>query len=87
MNKLLSLFLLIAISSTTAFSQNVMVKRAKVDALNSALNFANEGAHGMLIVHRMLENYNQDINKYVDLESFKINFLAGCWGCNKCNIS
>lgn len=76
MNKLLTFFLLIVISSTTAFSQNAMVKRAKVDALNSALNFANEGAHGMLIVHRMLENYNQDINKYVDLESFKINFYT-----------
>ena len=53
-----------------------MQKRAKVEALNSALHFANESSHGMLIVHRMLENYNQDINKYVDLESFKINFYT-----------
>ena len=53
-----------------------MQKRAKVEALNSALHFANESTHGMLIVHRMLENYNQDINKSVDLESFKINYYT-----------
>lgn len=76
MNKLLTLFLLITLSTGSAYSQNAMVKRAKVEALNSALNFANEGAHGMLIVHRMLENYNQDINKYVDLDSYKINLFT-----------
>lgn len=73
-------FLIIAmtlcLTLTSVTAQNVMQKRAKVDALNSALEFANESSHGLLIVHRMLENYNQDVNKYVDLESFKINFYT-----------
>ena len=68
--------LILIIGSQGVSAQNIMQKRAKVEALNSALHFANEGTHGLLIVHRMLENYNQDINKYVDLESFKINYYT-----------
>lgn len=68
--------LILSLGSLGISAQNIMQKRAKVEALNSALHFANEGTHGMLIVHRMLENYNQDINKYVDLESFKINYYT-----------
>ncbi|MFT6337391.1 MAG: hypothetical protein ACJATI_004154 [Halioglobus sp.] len=74
--KLLFVLLILGFGSLNISAQNVMQKRAKVEALNSALHFANESSHGMLIVHRMLENYNQDINKYVDLESFKINFYT-----------
>jgi len=74
--KILFIFLIFSSGSVDVSAQNIMQKRAKVEALNSALHFANEGTHGMLIVHRMLENYNQDINKYVDLESFKINFYT-----------
>ena len=48
--------------------------RAK--ALNNYVYFVNESIHGMLIVHRLLENFNLDINKYVDLESFQINFYS-----------
>jgi hypothetical protein len=74
--KILFVVLILSLGSMGVSAQNIMQKRAKVEALNSALHFANEGAHGMLIVHRMLENYNQDINKYVDLESFKINYYT-----------
>ncbi len=76
MNKIFTLILFLIFSFSKTEGQNIIQKRNKVDALNSALNFTNEGTHGMLIVHRMLENYNQDINKYVDLESFKINFYT-----------
>ncbi len=71
--KLVFFLLILGFGSVNISAQNVMQKRAKVEALNSALHFANESSHGMLIVHRLLENYNQDINKYVDLESFNIN--------------
>ncbi len=74
--KLVFLLMVILIVPNMVLSQNIMQKRAKVDALNSVLHFANESTHGMLVVHRMLENYNQDINQYVDLESFKINFYT-----------
>ncbi len=30
----------------------------------------------MLIVHRLLENFNQEVNKFVDLESHQINFYS-----------
>lgn len=76
MKKVVGVFLALFLSSTVLCGQNVLSKESKVDALNSVLHFVNEGAHGMLIVHRMLENYNQDINKYVDLESFKINYYT-----------
>ncbi len=76
MNKVLLFFLTMIFSFGTVDGQNALSKQAKIEALNSVLHFVNEGAHGMLIVHRMLENYNQDINKYADLESFKINFYT-----------
>lgn len=76
MNKVFLLFLTMIFSIGSVNGQNALSKQAKVDALNSVLHFVNEGSHGMLIVHRMLENYNQDINKYADLESFKINFYT-----------
>ncbi len=62
--------------SFSAISQNRLQKSKKLEDLNAVINFANESTHGMLVVHRMLENYNQDINKYVDLESHKINFYT-----------
>ena len=45
-------------------------------ALNNYVYFINESIHGMLIVHRLLENFNLDINKYVDLDSYQINFYS-----------
>ncbi|MEE9437946.1 MAG: hypothetical protein V3V14_03030 [Saprospiraceae bacterium] len=77
MHRLIILTLFIfSLSTMQVYSQNALAKKQKIEALNSTLNFINEGCHGMLIVHRMLENYNQDINKYVDLESYKINFYS-----------
>ena len=47
-----------------------------VSTLNDYVKFTNESIHGMLIVHRLLELYNQDINKYVDLEGYELNFFS-----------
>lgn len=47
-----------------------------VSTLNDYVKFTNESIHGMLIVHRLLELYNQDINKYVDLEGYDLNFFS-----------
>lgn len=44
-----------------------------LQALNNYASFINESIHGMVIVHRLLENYNQELNKYVDLEGYQIN--------------
>lgn len=48
----------------------------KFEVLNNYVNFLNESIHGLLIVHRLLENFNLDINKYVDLDSYQINFYS-----------
>ena len=49
---------------------------ASINTLNDYVKFTNESVHGMLIVHRLLELYNQDINKYVDLEGYELNFFS-----------
>lgn len=51
-------------------------KKEKINAINNYVNFSNECTHGMLIVHRLLENFNKTINKYVDLPDQKINFYS-----------
>lgn len=51
-------------------------QQEKVNALNNYVNFSNEGTHGLLIVHRLLENFNKNINKYVDLPDQQINFYS-----------
>jgi hypothetical protein len=48
----------------------------KLNVLNTYVNFSNEGTHGLLIVHRLLENFNKNINKYVDLPDQQINFYS-----------
>ncbi len=58
--------------SQFSFSQDA----AKVKALNNYVQFTNESIHGMLIIHRMLENFNQEVNKYVDLQSNQLNFYG-----------
>ena len=48
----------------------------KVKALNNYVNYSNESTHGLLIVHRLLENFNKNINKFVDLPDQQINFYS-----------
>jgi len=48
----------------------------KVKVLNNYVNFSNESTHGLLIVHRLLENFNKNINKFVDLPDQQINFYS-----------
>ena len=44
-------------------------QQSKLNALNNYLQFSNESTHGLMIVHRLLETFNQKVNKYVDLEN------------------
>lgn len=52
------------------------LNKEQADALNEYVRFANESVHGMLIAHRLFENYNQDINKFVDLPGHQLNFYS-----------
>lgn len=56
--------------------QSGSAQAKSIAALNNYINFTNESIHGMLIVHRLLENFNQDVNKFVNLESHQINFYS-----------
>ncbi len=51
-------------------------QKQQAASLNNYVYFTNESVHGLLIVHRLLENFNQKINKYVDLESTQFNFYS-----------
>ncbi len=59
-----------------AYAQVQQTQADKIKALNNYVNFSNESTHGLLIVHRMLENFNKNINKYVDLPDQQINFYS-----------
>ncbi len=65
-----SIFILIfTILGLNLFSQT----SKNYEVLNDFVNFTNESVHGLLIIHRLLENYNQEVNKYVDLPNYKMN--------------
>lgn len=40
---------------------------------NKQIDFINESLHGMLVAHRIYENFNQSVNKYIDLPSHTLN--------------
>jgi hypothetical protein len=54
-------------------SQYFSVAQEPCSVLNTYVRFINESIHGLRIVHGLLENFNQDLNKFVDLESTQIN--------------
>lgn len=47
-----------------------------IQSLNLYVDYINKSIDGGFIVQRLLENYNKDINKYVDLDSYKLNFYT-----------
>lgn len=74
MKHLLTFIVLFIVFSTSLTAQSTVNSQAK--AVNNYVTFSNESAHGMLIIHRLLEMYNQEINKYVDLPQYKLNLFS-----------
>ena len=72
------LFLLsfILIHSSTIAQLTNSTESKKVEALNNYVFFANECAHGMLMVHGLLYRFNQDLNKKIDMDSYQVNFYS-----------
>jgi len=73
------LLILIVLSigfSNFGYSQNKTNDKEKIKALNNYVNFTNESIHGILIIQRLLENFNKSVNKYVDLPDQKVNFYS-----------
>jgi hypothetical protein len=50
--------------------------KTETGVLNDFIRYSNENIHGMLIVHRLIELYNQEINKYMDKEGYPLNFIS-----------
>lgn len=71
--KLLLLYLCFPLWVTAQISD---VQQKELIALNNYLHFVNESTHGLLTAHRLLETFNQKVNKYVDLESNQLNFYS-----------
>jgi len=76
MSKRVVLVLFLSFCGFLGHSTSVLNKDSKptpIQCLNNYVSFVNESVHGMVIVHRLMENYNQELNKYVDLEGYQIN--------------
>jgi len=65
---ILLFFILGLFSPSFGYSQN-----EQLEVLNEQILFINDGIHGLIMAHLLFENYNQDINKYVDLDADTIN--------------
>ncbi len=75
MSRYISIVLLFGLGFLINTSQ-AQQSNPQIEAVNNYVQFTNESIHGLLIVHRLLENFNQDINKYVDLDGQQINFYS-----------
>jgi len=68
--------LLLFLGLNTPSSDNFIGIEEDIQTINEYIEFVNESIHGLLIVHRLLENNNQEINKYVDLSGYQLNFYT-----------
>ena len=71
--KLFSIFLCLPVFG---IAQSNVSPQQELNALNNYLHFTNESTHGLLTAHRLLETFNQRVNKYIDLESKQLNFYS-----------
>ncbi len=76
MSIFIAFWLLLFPQNTNTFDQRISLTTEEILAINEYVDYFNESIHGMLIIHRLLENNNQDINKYVDLDGYQINFYT-----------
>lgn len=76
MSIFISFLLFLFPQNNDQFNQDFTLSAEETKAINEYVDYFNESIHGMLIIHRLLENNNQDINKYVDLDGYQINFYT-----------
>lgn len=60
------LVFIVSLLSTTANAQELATQDRLVE-------YNNQNVHGLFVIQRLLELYNQEINKYVDLDSYHLN--------------
>ncbi len=44
----------------------------KLDDINLQVDFINESIHGIMVANKLFEFFNQDVNRFVDLESYEL---------------
>lgn len=79
-NKGIFTLVLITGFNFTGFAQASTPKsseKSKIDAINTYVDFVNQSIHGLFIVNRLLIDQNHELNKYVDLETEKMNNFTG----------
>lgn len=70
---LVTVFILFGASFTKVSAQ---ITYEETKSINDYIQYTNECIHGLMIVHVMLESFNRDLNKYVDLPNQRINTLS-----------
>ena len=74
MQRILGSIILFSLSFAVIAQQGINNSTNKsVDALNNYVHFINESVHGVHIVNKLLDIYNQNLNKSVGLESSQVN--------------
>ncbi len=73
---LILLFIFFTGSLSNPPQLGAQMSEKQIEVLNTYVSYNNEAIHGLLIVHRLLENFNLEINKYADLDSYQINFYS-----------
>jgi len=71
-----NLCILCIIVATPHLASSQNVGKIPVKSINNYITYSNESIHGLLIIHRLLELYNQELNKYVDLPHYQLNLFS-----------
>ncbi len=68
--KLALCFVIASVFTVSIFAQQGY--QQKLDDINLQVKYVNESIHGIMVANKLFELFNQDVNKYVDLESYKL---------------
>jgi len=58
--------------TNNAFGQD----KAKIEALNTYVQFLNESVHGLFTAHALMVISNKEVNRYIDLDSYILNNIS-----------
>jgi len=74
-NRAIKLFFIFFIGFTTSqsgFGQD----KARLEALNTYVQFLNESVHGLFTAHALMVISNKEVNRYIDLDSYILNNIS-----------
>ena len=71
-SKIILLCGLLIVNIQLAFGQD----QAKIEALNTYVQFLNESVHGLFTAHALMVISNKEVNRYIDLDSYILNNIS-----------